>query len=208
MQLGTKSVLFGVHNVVIHPITVALAWRDLYGRWPHLYEWIAIILHDIGYWGKPNMDGEEGRSHPYLGAKWTGIVVGVLSTFKVLVILLARRWLTGRLTFRECAFNAKEIGIAIGAAAYNFSLCHSSNLAKNIGKEPSPLCWADKLAVLYDPKWLYLFRACASGEINEYTANAPEWISQTNRPRRVWYRWYLSKAEEKARRNAPKLPSK
>ncbi len=31
MCVGTKSILFGVHNLVIHPVPVALAWWKLYG---------------------------------------------------------------------------------------------------------------------------------------------------------------------------------
>jgi hypothetical protein len=48
---------------------VALAWWKLYGfPWdPRL--WFAFFLHDIGYFGKPNMDGVEGKQHPFLGAK-------------------------------------------------------------------------------------------------------------------------------------------
>ena len=30
--------------------------------------WLAFFVHDIGYWGQPNMDGKEGESHPYQGA--------------------------------------------------------------------------------------------------------------------------------------------
>jgi hypothetical protein len=32
--------------------------------------WLAFLLHDIGYWGKPNMDGPEGESHPRVAAVW------------------------------------------------------------------------------------------------------------------------------------------
>lgn len=31
--------------------------------------WAAFFLHDLGYWGKPNMDGPEGERHPELGAR-------------------------------------------------------------------------------------------------------------------------------------------
>ena len=68
MKVGTKSLLFGVHQFVWHPITVTLAWHDLYGRWPSWKNLICIIVHDWGYWGKPNMDGPEGEDHPLLGA--------------------------------------------------------------------------------------------------------------------------------------------
>jgi len=69
MTVGTKSILFGVHQFLWHPITVGLAWKHLYGVWPNRYEWVAIFCHDLGYWGKSNMDGAEGRTHPKRGAE-------------------------------------------------------------------------------------------------------------------------------------------
>lgn len=67
--VGTRSVLFGAHAVWLHPWFVAAAWWKLYGfPWdPRL--WVAFFVHDIGYWGKPNMDGEEGELHPETGAR-------------------------------------------------------------------------------------------------------------------------------------------
>lgn len=98
MKIGTKSVLFGAHCFFLHPWFVAWAWWKLYGfrivrwrpavadldgvrvRWdqPHsewstsLWDWrlwVAFIVHDLGYWGKPNMDGEEGEQHPWWGGR-------------------------------------------------------------------------------------------------------------------------------------------
>ncbi len=73
MTIGTKSILYGAHCFLIHPVFVMLAWWKLYGfPWdPRL--WIAFFVHDIGYLGKPNMDGPEGETHPELGAKIMGI---------------------------------------------------------------------------------------------------------------------------------------
>ncbi|RJQ10883.1 MAG: hypothetical protein C4551_01885 [Bacillota bacterium] len=69
MRVGTKSLLFGVHQVLLHPLCVWLAWRKLYGTWPGWRETICIVVHDWGYWGLPNMDGPEGEQHPRLGAR-------------------------------------------------------------------------------------------------------------------------------------------
>jgi hypothetical protein len=68
MTTGTKSLLFGVHQFAIHPWFVAWAWWKLYGfHWdPRM--WIAFVIHDWGYWGKPNMDGPEGELHPIWAA--------------------------------------------------------------------------------------------------------------------------------------------
>lgn len=76
MKIGTKSVLFGVHQFLWHPWTVGLAWRRLFKVWPTWREWICIFLHDLGYWGKPNIDGPEGRTHPEFGAAIVDYLLG------------------------------------------------------------------------------------------------------------------------------------
>lgn len=76
IKVGTKSVLYGVHCFFIHPFVVAVAWIKLFG-WPLDHRiWIAFFVHDLGYWGKPNMDGKEGETHPELGAKIMHLFVG------------------------------------------------------------------------------------------------------------------------------------
>lgn len=69
MKIGTKSVLYGYHQFLIHPFFVAWGWTKLYGfPWdPRL--WVAFVVHDLGYWGKPNMDGTEGEKHVLFGAR-------------------------------------------------------------------------------------------------------------------------------------------
>lgn len=69
MKTGTKSVLFGAHQFAIHPWFLAAAWTKLYGFPIDPRLWAAFFVHDLGYIGKPNMDGPEGELHPYLGAK-------------------------------------------------------------------------------------------------------------------------------------------
>ena len=69
MQTGTKSLLFGVHQIFYHPLSVYLAWLELYG-FPNLKETICIVIHDWGYFGKENIDGPEGETHPEWAAKW------------------------------------------------------------------------------------------------------------------------------------------
>lgn len=68
MKVGTKSILFGAHQFAIHPWFVAAAWWKLYGFPYDPRLWVAFFVHDLGYLGKPNMDGSEGELHPYLGA--------------------------------------------------------------------------------------------------------------------------------------------
>jgi hypothetical protein len=69
VNVGTRSLLWGVHAFWWHPLVVARAWRALYGRWPTWREAICIAVHDVGYWGVPAMDDERGERHPLAGAR-------------------------------------------------------------------------------------------------------------------------------------------
>ena len=69
MNIGTKSILFGVHQFIWHPLFVAAAWYKLYGFPYDIRLWFAFVMHDWGYWGKPNMDGAEGETHPETGGR-------------------------------------------------------------------------------------------------------------------------------------------
>ena len=69
MTPGTKSVLFGAHQFLLHPLFVALAWWKLFGPPLDLRLWFAFFIHDLGYLGKRNLDGPEGETHPEPGAK-------------------------------------------------------------------------------------------------------------------------------------------
>jgi hypothetical protein len=76
MTIGTKSILFGVHQFAIHPFFVAAAWWRIYGFPCDLRLWAAFFLHDLGYWGKPNMDGYEGETHPEFAARIMAFLFG------------------------------------------------------------------------------------------------------------------------------------
>jgi hypothetical protein len=150
MKRGTKSLLFGVHQVFLHPWFVARAWKKIYGQWPNLYQWIAVICHDLGYWGKPDMDGTEGQRHPEGGAK------------------IARRLAYWAARLQGCdRENSRAIAEEIG----NLTLFHSTHYARANGAPVSALYLPDKAAVLTDPMWFYLLRARLSGELQEYVDN-------------------------------------
>jgi len=69
MKTGTKSLLFGVHQFLIHPVVVLIAWIKINKSVPNLKELFCIVIHDWGYWGKANMDDEAGERHPEFAAK-------------------------------------------------------------------------------------------------------------------------------------------
>jgi len=76
MRVGTKSVLFGVHAIWIHPFFVAWAWWRLFGFPWDFRIWSACFLHDTGYIGKRDMDGFEGEQHVVLGGRIMGWFFG------------------------------------------------------------------------------------------------------------------------------------
>jgi hypothetical protein len=130
MKMGTRSLLFGAHLWWLHPIFVAIAWVKLFG-WPtDIRIWFAFLLHDIGYWGCPEMDGPVGKRHPELGARVMG-------------------WL-------------------FGPVWASFTIRHSRSYADMEGLPVSALCAADKMAMVVEPKWLYLLRVRLTGEVEEY----------------------------------------
>ncbi len=164
MKVGTKSLLFGVHCWFLHPFFVAAAWTKLYGfPWdPRL--WVAFLVHDWGYWGKPNMDGAEGETHVELGAEIMGRLFDRIS-----------------LKCRECegmglywdsdgGSHPEPMPALCESCArwQRFSLYHSRFYAKRDGEHFSRLCVADKLSFAMTPRWLYKIMAYASGEIHEY----------------------------------------
>lgn len=165
MKVGTKSVLFGAHCFFIHPWYVAWAWWRLYGFPFDPRLWVAFFVHDLGYWGMPNMDGKEGERHPHLGA-------GIMG------------WLFDRPYFnwRSTAptkhvphrdWHRESCDVLMNSSTwYCFAFYHSRFLAKLYGHRPTKLCIADKLAIALTPSWLYVPMAVATGEIHEYRSQA------------------------------------
>lgn len=70
--VGTKSLLYGVHQFAWHPFTVRLAWVRLYKISPNWKTCVCIVIHDWGYWGCNTMDGVGGREHPRWAARIAG----------------------------------------------------------------------------------------------------------------------------------------
>ena len=62
MQEGTKSVLFGCHNPIIHGVLVLFTWRIEYKSWPKVWQIICIFIHDIGVWGKPYISDPKSKN--------------------------------------------------------------------------------------------------------------------------------------------------
>lgn len=152
MKVGTKSVLFGAHCFFIHPWFVAWAWWKLYGFPWDLRLWVAFFIHDLGYWGSPNMDGPEGERHPEWGAR-----------------VMARLF-----DGPDQPEGLTRLKIGDGPWTFEFGrwgrlvLFHSRFYAKKYFQRPSRLCIADKLAICLTPWWLYRITAGMTGEIREY----------------------------------------
>lgn len=169
MSIGTKSLLYGYHCFFIHPVALLCAWVKLYGWSRDWRIWLAFLVHDWGYWGKRNMDGPEGETHPYFGARLMHTFFGGLP---------------GQPDHREW---------------YNFMLYHSRSLAKADSGKPSKLCYADKLAIIIQPTWLQVLLMSLTGEIDEYmkgqagrTSGAgltrTQWVNAMKQHLRDWMR--------------------
>jgi hypothetical protein len=52
MSEGTKSLLFGCHNFLMHPLAVLIAWHGHYGRFPKPWQVCCIFIHDLGIFGR------------------------------------------------------------------------------------------------------------------------------------------------------------
>lgn len=156
MKIGTKSLLFGVHQFLIHPVFTLWGWVKLYKWKPkkYGYEWWpllkSIFLHDLGYWKLSDMDGNQGRNHMYWAADYV----------------------------------SKNIDRKLGHKNKYYWLCllHSRFHAKYLGIEPSMLCWADKLGTALMPTWLWVFLAKLSGELDEYLSDPHYEIHGTKDP--------------------------
>ncbi len=179
MKIGTRSILFGIHQFAIHPWFVAWAWWRLYGfpRDPRL--WIAFVIHDWGYWGKANMDGKEGEEHPEWAAKVMGRLFDRLRRTAANVPRVHDRYRT-------------RFSIAVDQTdcMYWEKLCryHSRFLAKKDGQPYSRLCVADKFAIALQPWWWYLPVAWLSGELKEYMQGKGARTPAGDRSTRKWYR--------------------
>jgi hypothetical protein len=151
LPVGTKSLLFGVHQFFLHWIFVARAWIKLYGWTWDVRVWTCFLLHDIGYWGKRDMNGAEGERHVELGAK----VVG---------------WLFDDSRCKDCGIRYHDY--CTNRRWHDFSLFHSRHYAQTHEAQPSKLCVADKFATCMYPPKLYIFLASLSGEIDEYMSQS------------------------------------
>lgn len=168
MKVGTKSLLWGVHQVLWHPLTVYRAWVSKYGR-PTWRELVCIVIHDWGYAGAADMDGEDGVRHPELGAR------------------LAER-LFDRDHYHLVLYHSRHY--VQQANAENFAM-YGEDAAEVV---PSRLCWADKLSILYEPEWFYLLRARLSGELREYRENAARaGFVPLSASDSEWFQWIRAK---------------
>lgn len=165
MKVGTKSLLFGAHQFITHPLFLFLAWWRLYGFPADPRLWVAFIVHDWGYWGLPNMDGAEGQTHPELGGR-------------IMARLFGQEW-------------------------GDFTRLHSRHYAKLEGREPSPLCAADKLVLLITPRWLYLPMVQATGEVQEYLALYAKWRGVESVTVDEWYDGLCAHWADEVARLAP-----
>lgn len=173
MNVGTKSLLFGVHCFFIHPYYVWKGYCKLHGFTLHPAILTACLVHDWGYWGCPNMDGPEGKLHPWLGGQIMHKVFDRTPTKEIQRVPIQYVDKGGALvngTTILTTYKPKE------TKWKDFTRFHSKSYAKMFNAEPSKLYAADKLAYVLTPDWLYKLHCLLTGEYKEYLA---EWENHT-----------------------------
>lgn len=190
VPVGTRSVLVGVHCPLIHPWFVALAWWRLYGFPVDPRLWVAFFTHDLGYWGKKDMDGDDGKSHPTLGADICAYLFDAWPhERKPLARLLNRVF--GIMPYAPPRVNRVWTW-------RTFLLSHSRSMSKRLGLfrcaevGESKLCVADKYSFLFTPQWLYYIQSHLSGEIREYIEAASRIIGP-GKDFNYWHEWFSFK---------------
>jgi hypothetical protein len=130
--------------------------------------WIAFFVHDLGYWGKPDMDGEAGEQHPWTGARIMYRLQGAWLFFKRYAwksMPFTRWWEFSR------RWHTAERCVSMQRVIWgNECLYHSRFLSSKYGVQFSKLCVADKLAIVLTPWWLYVPMTHLTHEIHEYSS--------------------------------------
>lgn len=97
MTEGTRSVLFGSHNPLMHGYCVLKAWRHLYKCNPEPWELVCILVHDLGHIGLNYLsDPLQKNAHWVMGA-------------------VIARWLCGEKGFKLCAGHTNKSGYLLSA---------------------------------------------------------------------------------------------
>ena len=180
--------LYGAHAFWLHPWFVARAWWKLFGFPCDPRLWVAFFVHDLGYWGCPNMDGDEGERHPEWGAQrmfcwfdgdWKAVGSELMHETKRGGI--APRYGGTRFLPHPKLWHlkmARRLNRMFGHKGdmywHDLSLYHSRFYAKADKKQPSRLCIADKFSIALTPTRLYLPMVIATGEIREYVKLASD----------------------------------
>lgn len=167
MTLGTKTLLFGVHQIIIHPLLVIIAWMKLYHSFPSWKELICIVIHDWGYCGKPNLKNEDGDRHPELGAN---IAHRLFDKPRVLAQL-------DHSQLMEFPHEWKD-----------FVLGHSSFYVTRYGIKQSKLLAPDKYWHCIIPLWFYKCLAVPTGEFKHYRElNHARQVANQNVSDKEWW---------------------
>lgn len=91
---------------------------------------------------------------------------------------------------------ARLASLMLGEEWGYFTLRHSRSMCKHLIRgTPSKLCWADKLAIAYEPDWFYLLRCSITGEIAEYRQSFSDRVP-LDRSDAEWL-WYVRNVELK-----------
>lgn len=197
MIQGQRSLLIGVHQFLLHPLLVAIAWIKLYGIPWNPKIWLCFLVHDWGYWFCEDIDGDTGKNHPWFGAYMVQLFCDLKYTEQTHIdddefanrINIAREqgW-TDEVKYN---FKSKLFTYTVYESRWrDFCLYHSRHIAEEEQVPFSRLCVADKLATALLPTWLFIILATLSGEMKEFEQRAKErdgeYVPSATLTRRQW----------------------
>lgn len=163
MRIGTRSVLFGVHCFLIHPLLVALAWWKVHGL-------ARVKIGERLVWRSTRLNsGAELRRAMLLPVRASILDARVWVAFFVHDLgYLAKPNMDGAEGETHPELGAAIMRRLFGEPWGDFVLLHSRYYAKKLGRPVSALSYPDKMVIVLEPWWLYLPRAWATGELYEY----------------------------------------
>jgi hypothetical protein len=155
MPVGTRTLLFGCHQFIIHPVFVLLASWRLFGlrymmNWR---EWLAAFVHDWGYWGCADIDGIDGAHHPIRSVSGTivsrilGTYMDITTAYNLRHYIQRHSWFAITKIYMESIYGVPEPFL-------------------------SRLYYSDKLGSAMVPSWLWATQAWLTGEGVEYLQNS------------------------------------
>jgi hypothetical protein len=172
VNIGTKSILFGVHQFVWHPLTVAAAFVKVHRRLPTWWESVGIVCHDLGYWGCTDMDGPSGENHPRAGAALAAKICGVFSKTRAFDVYFFCLYHSSTFAGLHCAkvsnlYLPDKVCILLDPKWFYLLRARlSGELDEYVSRES-----LKRKRTFTDEEWLEMYRACINNKLTHHQSH-------------------------------------